>query len=249
MAKTIAVLTKELKKLDDNELSSWIELNCFDQRSGVQKLIKSAEKRILKRQKLEKKLVDLADFDKRYGNVAIGLDEAGRGPLAGPVVAAACIIEPSDELLGLDDSKKLSASQRDYFYEVITRRSLYYGVGIVSAETIDKINILEASKLAMQKSLKNADIYYDVVLTDYVFLDNMKKPLHAIVKGDQKSLAIAAASVIAKVTRDRILIELSEKYPEYGFEQHKGYGTKQHYDALKRYGYLPRIHRQTFLKG
>ncbi len=249
MAKTIAELKAELKSLPLTELAAWIENHRNDERSGVQKLLQSADKKLNKQRMLYLKLKQMAEFDAERGKVVIGLDEAGRGPLAGPVVAAACIIEPHLDLLGLDDSKKLSAAKRDYYYDVITRRALYYDVGIVDAETIDKINILEATKLAMQKSLKNADKLYDAVLTDYVFLKNLQASLYAEVKGDQKSLAIAAASIIAKVTRDRILEKLALDYPQYSFDKHKGYGTAQHYEALRLYGAIEKIHRKSFLKG
>ena len=176
----------------------------------------------------------------------VGLDEAGRGPLAGPVVAAAVFVDfDSQKLLnGVNDSKKLSEKQRDFFYKIITgNKNVKWGIGIVSEKIIDRLNILEATKLAMQKAIKN--LKPDFLLLDGNFKIKSKILQKSIIKGDQKVMSIAAASIIAKVTRDRIMQKLHKKYPKYGFDKHKGYGTKLHIKMLEEFGVCP-AHRKSF---
>jgi len=173
-----------------------------------------------------------------------GIDEAGRGPLAGPVVAAACIL-PDDALFErLNDSKQLSPQQRNLLFERITRCSMY-GIGTVAVKTIDRINILQATFLAMRKAVKALPVQPDYLLVDGNQLPRMKIPSEALVQGDCLSISIAAASIIAKVTRDRIMEDLDGKWPQYGFKQHKGYGTEQHLNAISAHGPCP-IHRKSF---
>ena len=171
-------------------------------------------------------------------NVIAGTDEAGRGPLVGPVVCA-CVVLPNDYNNDeINDSKKLTEKKREKLYDIIMRDALSVGVSIISAEEIDKINILEASRKGMIESYKKANkkIKIDVLLTDAMEIKTLDIPVEKIIKGDAKSISIAAASIIAKVTRDRILYELDKKYPEYGFKDHKGYPTKKHLEAIKKYG-------------
>lgn len=165
-----------------------------------------------------------------------GCDEAGRGPLVGPVVAAAVILPVNYELEGLNDSKQLTEKKREKFFEIIKRDAISYGIGIVDAKTIDEINILEASRLAMNIALDNLKVKPDYILTDAMKLN--RENVLPIIHGDALSLTIAAASVLAKVTRDHILYELDEKYPMYGFKKHKGYPTKTHLENLRKYGVL-----------
>ncbi len=174
-----------------------------------------------------------------------GVDEAGRGPLAGPVVAAAVIFPPSYQNEDINDSKKLSEKKREELYEEIKKNAIAYGIAFVSAEEIDRINIYEATKVAMKEALKQLNGKYDLIITDAMKLD-MDKPVVALVKGDAKCLNVAGASILAKVTRDRYLKELDEKYPEYKFAKHKGYGTKDHLEALKAYGPIEGVHRKSF---
>ena len=188
------------------------------------------------------------DMYKQGYKLIVGVDEAGRGPLAGPVVAGAVILKKGEFIEGLNDSKKLSEKKREVLYDEITKKAVAYGVGIVDEKCIDEINILEATKLAMKKAIESMSKKPDVLLIDAVKLDNINIRQEAIVKGDAKSVSIAAASIIAKVTRDRIITNLADQYPQYGFEKHKGYGTKQHIDAIKEYGPCP-IHRMTFIKN
>lgn len=176
----------------------------------------------------------------------VGVDEAGRGPLAGPVVAAAVIFARAYINKEINDSKQISEKKRKELFEIIKKDALAYGVGIVDAETIDKINIYEATKVAMKEAIKNLNHDYDLILTDAMKLENQKVEVIDIIKGDAKALPIAAASIIAKVTRDEMLNELGKQYPEYGFEVHKGYGTKKHLEALEKYGPIKKIHRFSY---
>lgn len=186
-----------------------------------------------------------------------GVDEVGRGPLAGPVVSA-CVVLPKDfDVLGVDDSKKVSEKKREELFGVILEKALCYGIGIMDNEVIDDINILEATKLAMRQAIENADkmlakqfcgAQIQHVLFDAMEIKEVEKPQQKIIKGDAKSVSIAAASIVAKVTRDRMMVEWAKEYPYYAFESNKGYGTKAHYEGIEAHGITP-IHRKTFLKN
>ena len=176
-----------------------------------------------------------------------GVDEAGRGPLAGPVCAAAVILPRDAEIPGLNDSKKLSDKKRRELYPIIKEKALCYGIGFASHEEIDQINILQATYLAMERALSQLTITPQQVLIDGNRAKDFGLPVRTIVHGDSLSMSIAAASVLAKVTRDDLMLEMAKEYPQYGFEIHKGYGTKAHYEALRTYGACP-IHRNSFLK-
>ena len=185
-----------------------------------------------------------------YGDdvaVICGVDEAGRGPLAGPVCAAAVILPKGLEIPGLTDSKKLTDKKRRELMPVIKEQALAYGIGFASEKEIDEINILQATYLAMERALAQLSVKADLALIDGNRAKDFGLPVKTVVKGDSLSANIAAASVLAKVTRDDIMVEMAEKYPEYGFEIHKGYGTKAHYAALTEHG-PSEIHRMTFLK-
>ncbi len=186
-------------------------------------------------------------YNKGYINVA-GIDEAGRGPLAGPVVAAAVILDRKKDISGINDSKKLSEKKRNLLYSILTEEALAIGIGIVDEATIDLINIKNATHLAMKKAIENLKIKPDFLLIDAESLKDIKIPQHAIIKGDCRSFSIAAASIIAKVERDRIIVSYESVYPGYGFAKHKGYGTKEHFECIRKYGLLP-IHRRTFTKN
>ncbi len=175
-----------------------------------------------------------------------GVDEVGRGPLAGPVVTAAVILPEDFDVLGVDDSKKLSPKRREELFDLIMEKAIAVSIGRRNPEVIDEINILEATKAAMLDAIKGLKIRPDHVLIDAVVLKGLDIPQTSIIKGDAKSVSIAAASIIAKVTRDREMIEMDEKYPGYAFASNKGYGTKAHYEGLKKQGPCP-IHRKTFL--
>lgn len=176
-----------------------------------------------------------------------GIDEAGRGPLAGPVCAAAVILPLGLEIEGLNDSKKLSEKKREALYDIITEKAVAYNIALVDEKTIDEINILQATFKAMRNAVESLSVKPDIALIDGNQKPGLSIEQRTIVKGDAKSMSVAAASILAKVTRDRLMIKLDEEYPEYQFAKHKGYGTKLHYECLEKYGVSP-VHRRTFLK-
>lgn len=208
------------------------------------------EKQRIKAEKEHERLIELSKFEREYNEKGFeligGIDEAGRGPLFGPVVAA-CVVLPKGCLIeGVNDSKKLSEKKREALFDEIKEKAVAWGVGIVDNNIIDEINILEATRKAMHEAVVNLQ-----VKPDYIFIDAEKHvdtcsiPYLPIIKGDALSINISCASIIAKVTRDRMIDELAKEFPEYGLEKHKGYGTKQHTDAIKQYGLTP-FHRKTF---
>lgn len=198
------------------------------------------------KQEIDKLFFEKQELEKGYKLIA-GVDEVGRGPLAGPVCVA-CVIMPLDELIeGVDDSKKLSEKKREMLFEKIKQKAICYSIQMVDEQTIDKINILEATKLAMKNAINSMEVKPDIVLVDAINKLDVETEIRGIIKGDALSYSIGCASILAKVTRDKLMCELAKEYPEYGFEKHKGYGTKQHIDALKIHG--PCVyHRLSFLK-
>ena len=210
--------------------------------------------------KMQEKHSMMMAFDDEYRQnetiIVAGVDEAGRGPLAGPVVAACAILPEDFDVIGVDDSKKLSEKRREELFKEILNKSLATGVGIADNNLIDEINILQATKKAMQEALENANKMLEEktgktvnhVLFDAVEIKDLGISQSSIIKGDAKSLSIAAASIIAKVTRDRMMMEYHQEYPYYGFDSNKGYGTKAHYEGISEHGITP-IHRKTFLKN
>ena len=250
-----------LKSKSYKEIQSWLELQDItpeliknlenDSRKNVQNLAKKINNQLLNLEKLKKKFetmnqYEMHGFSNGFKDIA-GIDEAGRGPLAGPVVAAAVVLPTDFKIIGLDDSKKLSESKRNELFDIINEKALAVGVGIVNHERIDEINILNASKEAMLIAVDKLSIAPDLLLIDAVKLATDIHQMN-IIKGDQKSNSIAAASIIAKVTRDRMMIAFDEEYPGYHFTQHKGYGTQLHYKSIHEIGISP-IHRKTFLKN
>ena len=178
-----------------------------------------------------------------------GIDEAGRGPLAGPVVVASVILTRESMIEGVNDSKKISEKKRERVYEEIIKEAISYGVGIIDESKIDEINILQATKEGLTESIKELKIVPDIILVDALRgINTCNIPYKSIIKGDATSYSIAAASIIAKVTRDRLMLKYDEMYPEYGFAKHKGYGTANHISAIKQYGLCP-IHRRSFVKN
>lgn len=217
--------------------------------------MKKEEREKMQREKLER----MKRFDREEAPGAMriaGVDEVGRGPLAGPVVAACVVLPETVDILGIDDSKKIAEKRRETLSEAILDEALAYGFGRVDNHVIDEINILEATKRAMREAVKNCEEMLmaregrsiDVVLIDAVKLDKFSFPQRDIIHGDQKSLSIASASIIAKVHRDREMRELDRVYPGYGFASNKGYGTKAHYEGIRERG-ITEVHRRTFLKG
>lgn len=205
------------------------------------------------KEKEEQRLIEMKKIDKEFFDMGMkyvcGIDEAGRGPLAGPVVVAS-VIMPADSMIeGVNDSKKVTESKREKLYDIITQEAISYGIGIIYQDEIDEINILQATKKGLTEALKSMEVKPNVILVDALNgIDTLGIPYKSIIKGDAKSYSIAAASIIAKVTRDRIMREWDKVYPEYGFAGHKGYGTAKHIAAIRQYGLSP-IHRKTFCKN
>ena len=190
----------------------------------------------------------LFSFDRELDTPLCGVDEAGRGPLAGPVFAACAVLRPGAELPFLNDSKKLTEARREELFRLLTGGAAWYGIGAASPEEIDRVNILQATFLAMGRAVEALGVPADYALIDGNRMPPLPIPGETIVKGDAKSASVAAASILAKVSRDRVLRQLDQEHPEYGFGKHKGYGTKAHYQAIKAYGLLPE-HRRSFLKN
>lgn len=217
-------------------------------------MTKSEEARLKREAKLQaerERLLGMQEYEKKHADAAVicGVDEAGRGPFAGPVVAGAVILDltdPAREILYLNDSKKLSEKKREALYDEIMEKAISVGVGIVDSRVIDEINILQATYRAMREAIAALSVQPDFILVDAVTIPGIAIPQEGIVKGDAKSVSIAAGSIIAKVTRDRIMREYDKRYPEYGFASHKGYGTKAHIEAIQKNGMLD-IHRRSFI--
>lgn len=193
--------------------------------------------------------IDMLEYEKKYWamgkKLVAGIDEAGRGPLAGPVYAACVVFEPGVVIEGINDSKKLSEKKREQLFDIIKEKALYYSIVSVDEKEIDRINILEATFKAFRESLNSLPKMPDIALIDGNRANEIPTEYETVVKGDSKSQSIAAASILAKVARDRFVMELDEKYPQYGFKKHKGYPTKDHYAAIEKYGPSP-VHRLTF---
>ena len=207
-------------------------------------------KKAAKLQAEKERIEAMREFEEKYDSFSYicGIDEAGRGPLAGPVVAGAVVLPKGKRILYVNDSKKLSEKKREELFDVIKEEALSFGLGIVLPERIDEINILQATYEAMREAVNKLSVSPDLLLNDAVTIPGLDIRQVPIIKGDARSLTIASASILAKVTRDRIMAEYDLQYPEYGFAKHKGYGTKAHIDAIRQFGPCP-IHRKTFIKN
>lgn len=250
--KSISEIKAELENADKDTRESLLELCKKDTRKGVLKLVEKYEKQKAAMAEELERLKKMHEFEDKYSEYEYiaGIDEAGRGPLAGPVVAASVILPKDCEILYLNDSKQLSAKRRDELFDEIKQKAIAYGIGIVSQGRIDDINILQATYEAMREAIGRMSEKQnpDLLLVDAVHIPDVDIKQVGIVKGDAKSVSIAAASILAKVTRDRFMVEMDKLYPKYGFASHKGYGSKSHIEAIKKYGASP-IHRQTFIKN
>lgn len=248
--KSIAQIKIELETAKGEELQQLLLAYASDERSGVQNLIKKVRIALEKEKKEEERLYQMLSYERKYETYAhiCGIDEAGRGPLAGPVVAGAVILPKGLTIPYLNDSKQLSEKKRELLYDEIMEKAVSVGVGVISPQRIDEINILQATYEAMRMAITQLSVKPDILLNDAVRIPQVDIPQVPIIKGDGKSLSIAAASVIAKVTRDRMMVEYDKLLPQYGFAGHKGYGSAAHIEAIKTYGPSP-IHRATFIKN
>lgn len=246
--------TVEIKKIlqaaSIEELPEFIKAYEQDGRAGVKKLVETAGKRLAALEKERQRIEKLREFEERYREYEFicGIDEAGRGPLAGPVVAGAVILPRDCRILYINDSKQLSEKKREELFSVIKEQAVSWAVGYASPERIDEINILQATYEAMREAVAGLDPRPDILLNDAVKIPQISLPQVPIIKGDARSITIGAASILAKVTRDRLMKEYDSVFPEYDFAGNKGYGSAGHIEALKKYGPSP-IHRRSFIKN
>ena len=246
--KKIGVIKAELESVAITDIQSFIDAYTPDERGGVQKLVETAKKRLEKYQAELERTENLKKYEKEYAQFAYiaGIDEVGRGPLAGPVVTCAVILPTDCDILYINDSKKLTAAKREELYDEIMEKAVAVGIGMVGPERIDEINILQATYEAMRQAISKLDPQPDVLLNDAVTIPGVSIKQVPIIKGDAKSISIGAASIVAKVTRDRMMEEYDHLFPEYGFASNKGYGSAEHIAAIKKYGPTP-IHRRSFI--
>jgi len=246
---SIAEIKKYYKTLDIDKLPDFVSAYEKDDRSGVQTLILYAKKKLKALEKERERMKKMHAFEEKYADMGYicGVDEVGRGPLAGPVCAGAVILPMDEEILYLNDSKQLSEKKREELYDIIMEKAIAAEVAFSDAKRIDEINILQADYEAMTMAVNNLKVKPNVLLLDAVHVPALEEYKQvSIIKGDAKSASIAAASIIAKVTRDRYMKEMDKKYPEYGFASNKGYGSAAHIEALKKYGPCE-LHRRTFI--
>ena len=245
----IEIIRNKFKNASIEELPELMGIYHEDGRVGVGKILERAQKKLDTYNKELDRVQSMLSYERQYGEYGVicGIDEAGRGPLAGPVVAAAVILDVNCPILYVNDSKKLSEKKREELYDEIMERAVATGIGVVSPARIDEINILQATYEAMRMAIGNLKVQPDLLLNDAVTIPEVEIPQVPIIKGDAKSVSIAAASIIAKVTRDRLMVEYDKVLPGYDFASNKGYGTKKHIEGLKELGPSP-IHRRTFIK-
>ncbi len=248
--KTISEINEEFRNLPPEELYEHLKRYEEDERAGVKKLLAAQKKRLDRYHEEMDRVEKMCFYEKKYASCSMicGIDEVGRGPLAGPVVAGAVILPRNCRIPYINDSKKLSASRREELYEVILREAVSVGIGMANHERIDRINILQATYEAMRDALGHLKSRPDLLLNDAVTIPLVDIPQVPIIKGDAKSISIAAASIVAKVFRDRMMVEYDSLYPGYGFASNKGYGSKEHIEALRRLGPSP-IHRKSFIRN
>lgn len=245
---SIQEIKERFKNTPIQELPAFCEIYRADERKGVQKLVEQGHKRIQALEQEKERLKQMREFEREYEHLGYicGIDEVGRGPFAGPVVAGAVILPPDCEILYVNDSKQLSEKMREQLYDEIMEKAVSVAVGYASPQRIDEINILQATYEAMREAVSKLDVTPQILLNDAVTIPQITIPQVPIIKGDAKSISIAAASIVAKVTRDRLMREYDKIMPEYGFASNKGYGSKEHIESIKKYGPTP-IHRRSFI--
>lgn len=246
--KTIGEIKEEFSAAREADWDAICQMYETDLRSGVQKLVQQYRKKLDALEKEKLRMEQMMQFEHKYEHLGYlcGIDEVGRGPLAGPVVAGAVILPKDCDILYINDSKKLTAVKREELYDEIMEKAVAAGIGMVSPQRIDEINILQATYEAMREAISKLEPAPDILLNDAVTIPEVTIPQVPIIKGDAKSISIGAASIIAKVTRDRLMVEYDQILPEYGFASNKGYGSAEHIAALKKYGPSP-IHRRSFI--
>lgn len=250
MSQSIGEIKALLQAADLKGLPAFINTYKEDERAGVVSLVEKAKKALSAYEKELARTEKMKTFEKEYASYSCicGIDEVGRGPLAGPVVAGAVILPKDCDILYLNDSKQLSEKKREELYDVIMEKAVSTGLGFVSPERIDEINILQATYEAMREAIAKLSPQPDLLLNDAVTIPKVTIRQVPIIKGDAKSISIAAASIIAKVTRDRLMVQYDSVFPEYGFASNKGYGAAAHIEAIRKYGPTP-IHRRSFIKN
>ena len=248
MERKIAIIKNELAELENPNLPGFIHEYSNDERPGVKALVDKARKKYAKYEAELKRIEGMKEFVRKYAEYKLicGIDEVGRGPLAGPVVAGAVILPKDSCILYVNDSKKLSETKREELYEVIMKEAVSVGLGSVDNIRIDEINILQATYEAMRQAISKLDPEPDILLNDAVTIPGVDVKQVPIIKGDARSVSIASASIVAKVTRDRLMVEYDKEYPEYDFASNKGYGSARHIEAIRKYGPTP-IHRRSFI--
>ena len=247
---TLREIREIMQTVSGDELPAFIERYASDGRVGVQKIVEAAKRRMVALEQEKQRIESLRIYEEKYREYAYicGIDEVGRGPLAGPVVAGAVILPRDCRILYINDSKQLSEKKREELYDIIMEKAVCCAVGYASPERIDEINILQATYEAMRQAIGCLNPQPDLLLNDAVTIPGVSIRQIPIIKGDAKSITIGAASIIAKVTRDRLMQEYDKVYPQYDFAGNKGYGSQAHIEALKKYGACP-IHRSSFIKG
>lgn len=248
MAESIREIKEKLQAASYDRLPDLFQVYEQDGRNGVRVEVEKAKKRLAAYEKELERIEGLKAYEREYAayQSVCGIDEAGRGPLAGPVVAGAVILPKNCDILYINDSKKLSEKKREELYDVIMEKAVAVGIGYSTPERIDEINILQATYEAMREAVAGLSVQPDLLLNDAVTIPQMPMKQVPIIKGDAKSISIGAASIMAKVTRDRLMVQYDSIFPEYGFASNKGYGAQTHIEALKKYGPCP-IHRKTFI--
>ena len=248
MAYSLAEIKKILTECPVDKIPQTIENFRDDTRASVIKELDKANGRFLKYQEELARTYAISEYERKYSDYTYicGIDEVGRGPLAGPVVAGAVILPKDCDILYINDSKKLSEKKREELYDIIMEKAVATGIGYASVDRIDEINILQATFEAMREAISKLEVSPDILLNDAVTIPQVDIKQVPIIKGDAKSISIGAASIIAKVTRDRLMVDYDTVFPEYGFASNKGYGSAQHIEAIKKYGPCP-IHRRTFI--
>ena len=250
MSKSISEIKKEFEQADNQSLKMLYAMYADDNRAGVVSLIAKYKKQEEKLEEEKRRMENMYIYERKYADFQYicGIDEVGRGPLAGPVVAGAVILPKDCDILYLNDSKKLSEKMRESLYDEIMEKAIATGIGMIGPQRIDEINILQATYEAMRMAINNLKVRPDLLLNDAVTIPEVNIRQVPIIKGDAKSASIAAASIIAKVTRDRLMVQYEEVLPGYGFAGNKGYGSTLHIQAIQEKGPTP-IHRQSFIKN